>query len=214
MAAAKPHTYGPGEELANVITHSAGMGLAIAGLVILMVLTAGRGDLLRLLTCAVFGGALVVLYGGSALYHGARNPRWRAVTQALDHVMIYILIAATYTPFTLVTLRGPWGWSIFFIVWGLALLGVVREIVWKGRPKWLSIVLYLAMGWVIVVAMKPLVERLPAGGLWLLLAGGIVYTVGTVFYALKKVPYMHTVWHLFVIGGSVCHFLAVAFYVA
>lgn len=210
-ASAKP--YSPREEICNTLTHAFGMGLSAAGLALLVVLTARGGDAWRVASAVVFGVALVALYAGSALYHCASNPRWKAIAQAIDHAMIYILIAATYTPFTLVTLRGPWGFTIFTIVWSLAALGVIREIVWKGKPKWLSIVLYLAMGWVIVVAMGPLMERLGQGGLRLLFAGGIVYTVGALFYALKRVPYMHTVWHLFVLGGSVCHFLAVALYV-
>lgn len=208
---AKP--YGKGEELANVITHSIGTGLSVAGLVILLVLTLSSPDGYCLVSSLIFGTTLVVLYAGSAIYHSLSHPRWRRIAQTLDHAMIYLLIAGTYTPFTLVTLRGKLGWSLFGVVWALAVIGVIREFLWKGRPKWLSMVMYLSMGWLAVVAIKPLLERLPAGGVWLLVSGGLAYTVGTIFYGMKKVPYTHAVWHLFVLGGSICHFLAVALYV-
>lgn len=208
---AKP--YGRSEEIANVVTHSIGTALSIAGLVILFCLTLSSPDRYCIASCLVFGLTLVLLYAGSAVYHSLRHPRWRAVAQTLDHAMIYLLIAGTYTPFTLVTLQGKLGWSLFAVVWALALIGVIREFLWKGRPKWLSMVMYLSMGWLAVVAVKPLLERLPAGGVWLLVSGGLAYTVGTIFYGMKKIPYTHAVWHLFVLGGSTCHFLAVALYV-
>lgn len=210
--AAKP--YSQNEELANVITHAIGVGLAIAGLALLMVLTAKKGDSVRLISCAIYSGALILLYGGSAFYHGVKGERLKAIARVIDHSMIYVLIAGTYTPYTLVTLRGAQGWTIFAIVWSLAVLGVICELAWKGKPKWVSLLLYLAMGWTIVVASRPLLEKLGDGGFGLLVAGGITYTVGTIFYVLKRVPYMHTVWHLFVLGGSICHYLSVALYVA
>lgn len=204
--------YSPGEELAHVATHGLGLVLSVAGLVVL--LAAGRhGDAWSLVSTAVYGATLVVLYAGSTLYHSARSPRWRRLARVVDHATIYLLIAGTYTPFTLVTLRGPWGWTLFGVVWGLAAIGVAREARWAGRPKWLSLALYLGMGWIMVIATRPLLLRLSPRGVWLLLAGGLFYTVGTVFYVRKAVRYAHAVWHVFVLAGSACHFLAVALYV-
>ena len=205
-------TYSPGEEIAHVVTHGLGLVLSLAGLVALLAAGLHAGGR-YLLSTTVYGATLIALYAGSTLYHSARSPRWRRLAQVMDHTAIYLLIAGTYTPFTLVTLRGPWGWTIFGLVWGLAALGVAREVWCEGRPKGLSLVLYLTMGWIIVFAIKPLVQRLPSGGVWLLVAGGLSYTVGTVFYGLKAVRYTHAVWHVFVLAGSVCHFLAVALYV-
>lgn len=207
-----PPPYSPGEEFAHVVTHGLGLALSVAGLVVLLA-AATRGDRWVLVSTAVYGATLVVLYAGSTLYHSARSPRWRRVAQVIDHAMIYLLIAGTYTPFALVTLRGPWGWTIFGLVWALAAFGIAREAWWEGRPKGLSLILYLGMGWIIVVALKPLLHRLPSGGVWLLVAGGLSYTVGTIFYGLEKIRYMHAVWHVFVLGGSACHFLAVILYV-
>ena len=160
-----------------------------------------------------FGVSLVFLYLSSTLYHSLAPPRAKRVFKVLDHAGIYLLIAGSYTPFTLVTLRGPWGWGIFAAIWMLAIVGIAAEAFWVDRPRWLSATVFVGMGWMVVVAFRPLIEALPAGGLWLLLAGGLAYTVGTVFYVLKRVPYMHAVWHLWVIGGSACHVVAVLLYV-
>jgi hemolysin III len=205
-------SYSPGEEIAHVVTHGLGLALSVAGLVILLAVWP-RADAWSLVGAAVYGAALVVLYAGSTFYHSVRSPRWRRLAQVIDHATIYLLIAGTYTPFTLVTLRGPWGWTIFGLVWGLAVLGVAQEALWKGRPRWLSFAAYLGMGWVIVIATKPLLHRLAPGGVWFLVAGGLSYTLGTAFYGLKGIRYTHAVWHVFVLAGSVCHFLAVALYV-
>jgi hemolysin III len=204
--------YSPGEEIAHVATHGLGLALSVVGLVVL-VAAGRRADGWTFVSTAVYGASLVVLYAGSTLYHSVRTPRWRRLAQVVDHASIYLLIAGTYTPFTLVTLRGPWGWTLFGLVWCLAVFGVAREAWWEGGPKWLSLALYLVMGWVMVVAVKPLLHRLPSGGVWLLLAGGLCYTVGTVFYGLKRIRYAHAVWHVFVVAGSACHFLAVVLYV-
>ncbi len=207
------HPYSTAEELLHVATHGLGAVLSVAGLTALLPAAVRSGDPWKVASAAVYGATLFLLYLGSTLYHSARSSSWRKAARTLDHSSIYLLIAGTYTPFTLVTLRGAWGWTLFGVVWGLAGVGIARETRWRSRRKWLSIVLYLAMGWVIVVAAGPLVERLPAGGVRLLLAGGLAYTVGAVFYGLKRIPYMHAVWHLFVLAGSVLHFLAVALYV-
>jgi hemolysin III len=207
------HPYSAAEELLHVATHGLGAVLSVAGLTALLAAAVRSGDPWKVASAAVYGATLFLLYVGSTLYHSARSSSWRKVARTFDHSSIYLLIAGTYTPFTLVTLRGAWGWALFGVVWGLAAVGIARETLWRSRRKWLSIVLYLAMGWVIVVAAGPLVERLPAGGVRLLVAGGLAYTVGAAFYGLKRIPYMHAVWHLFVLAGSVLHFLAVALYV-
>lgn len=212
-ADSEAHPYSAREELLHVATHGLGVALSLAGLALLLAVAARTGDPWRVASTAVYGGALVLLYLGSTLYHSARSPGWRRAARTIDHSSIYLLIAGTYTPFTLVTLRGAWGWAIFAVVWGLAALGIAREALATRRRRWVSVALYLAMGWVIVVAAGPLVERLSVGGVRLLVAGGLAYTVGTIFYGLKRTPYMHAVWHLFVLAGSVCHYLSVALYV-
>ena len=201
------------EEVANAATHGIGALLALAGLVTMVAIAVSRGDGWHLVSAAVYGTTLVLLYGSSTLYHGVANPRAKRVLKLIDHASIYLLIAGTYTPFTLVTLRGPWGWSLFGTIWGLALLGVSLERLWLHRPKWLAAAVYVAMGWIIVVAMGPLVAHLARPGLILLFAGGAAYTAGTLFYVAKRVPYMHAVWHAWVLAGSACHFVAVLRYV-
>ena len=205
--------YTAGEEIANVATHAFGALLSGAGLALLVVFSTWFGDRWHLVSTAVFGAMLVFLYAASTVYHAVPSPRAKHVAKIIDHAGIYLLIAGTYTPFTLVTLRGPWGWSLFAAVWLLALAGVAAEAAWVYRPKWLSAVVYLAMGWMVMLASRRLVEALPAAGLRLLVAGGLAYSLGTVFYVMKRVRYMHAVWHAFVLGGSVCHFLCVALYV-
>lgn len=205
--------YSLGEEIANAITHGLGVALSIAAFIALVLLARAYGTTLHVVSVAVYGATLVLLYSASTLYHSLSNTRACKVFKIIDHASIYLLIAGTYTPFTLVTLRGPWGWSLFGVVWGLAVLGVALEALWVYRPKWVSGVVYLGMGWLIVVAIKPLLAALPPTGWQLLLAGGLAYTFGVVFYVLKKVPYMHAVWHLWVLAGSACHFFAVLLYV-
>jgi hemolysin III len=161
----------------------------------------------------VLGVALVVEYVASTLYHALPQPGAKHVFKVLDHCGIYLLIAGTYTPFTLVTLRGHGGWALFGVVWGVAFLGIALEAAWAYRPRWLSAAVYLAMGWMVVLSAKPLLANLAPGGLWLLAAGGLAYTAGTAFYVLTRVKYMHAVWHLFVLAGSACHFVAVLWFV-
>lgn len=204
---------GVGEEFANSLTHGVGALLAIGGLAILVTLAALRGDVWHVVSCSIYGGAMVVLYTASTLYHSVSAPRAKKALQVFDHAAIFLLIAGTYTPFTLVSLRGPWGWSLFGTVWGLALVGIVLEIGFPRRWPAVSLVLYVAMGWVVVVAVKPLLAVLPTGGLVLLVLGGLAYTAGIGFYAWKKLPYGHAIWHLFVLAGTILHFFAVLLYV-
>jgi hemolysin III len=205
--------YSIAEEIANSLTHGVGAVLSVAGLVVLVVLAAARGSAWHVVGSAVFGTTLVVLYTASAVYHGVQAPRAKAVLRAIDHSAILLLIAGTYTPFTLVNLRGPWGWTLFGVIWGLALLGIAFQLATSGERRGLAIALYVAMGWAVVVATKPLLALVPAGGLLLLLGGGVAYTGGLGFYAWRRLPYHHAVWHVFVLIGSALHFLAVLFYV-
>ncbi len=203
---------GTGEEIANSITHGVGAVLSVVGVAILVTLAARRGTVWHVVGCSVFGAALVALYVASTLYHAITAPRAKRVFRALDHAGILFLIAGTYTPFTLVTLRGPWGWTLLGVVWGLAGLGLLLELVAPQR-RVASVALYLAMGWAAVVAVKPLVAGLAVGGLVLLALGGLSYTAGVGFYVWRRLPYHHTLWHGFVLAGSAAHFFAVLFYV-
>ena len=204
-----------GEAIANSLTHGIGALLAVAGLVVLAVAASRQGSTATMVGCVVFGAALVLLYTSSTLYHslGHVHARARSVLRALDHSAIFLLIAGTYTPFTLVSLRGPWGWSLFAVVWGLAVAGIALRLALRRRPTGLFVALYLAMGWCVVVAVKPLLAAVAPGGIALLVAGGLAYSVGVVFYASKR-PYHHAVWHAFVLAGSACHYAAVLRYVA
>lgn len=206
--------YSPGEEVANAVSHGVGVGLSVAALVLLCLCALRAGGGLKLASALIFGVSLVLEYLFSTLYHAVQLPGPKAVLRTFDHAAIYLLIAGSYAPFTLVTLADSGGVGICVAVWVIAALGIALEIVGRQRqPKWVSALIYLAMGWLIVFKLPALVALLPAGGLWLLIAGGISYTVGVVFYLLKKVPFMHMVWHLFVLGGSVCHVLAVLLFV-
>jgi hemolysin III len=203
-------------ELFNSISHLVGSVLAVAATAVLITLAAvyGPGGGRRITALAIYGGMLVLLYLSSTLYHSFRG-RAKKVFHVFDHCAIYLLIAGTYTPLTLVTLHGPWGWTLFGIVWTLALAGVLKDAFFPGRLRAISIVLYVLMGWLVVIAFAPLRTALPAPGIAWLIAGGIAYTAGLTFYALsKRVPYTHGIWHLFVIGGSACHFVVVLRWVA
>ena len=200
-------------ELNNVVTHGIGFLASMAALVLLVFYAGIYGGAREITASAVYGATLVALYLASTLYHSSRTVAARRITRILDHIAIYLLIAGTYTPFTLIALRGPWGWTLFGVVWGLALVGVVYEIFFCGRFKLISILVYLAMGWLVIVAIKPLVSHLPAAGVAWLAAGGVAYSLGTIFYAWKTLPHHHAIWHLFVLGGSICHFVAVMRYV-
>lgn len=201
-----------GEEWANAISHLVGTVFGIVALTLMCVFAALRGSAIHVVSCAIYGATLIILYNSSTLYHLAINRRLKSFFQVLDHVSIYLLIAGTYTPFALITLQGPSGWTVFGIIWGLAILGILCEVVFT-RLKFLSLPIYLLMGWLILGFFKPLIANIPMTGAVMLMVGGVVYTLGVIFYAMDKVPYMHTIWHFFVLGGSVCHWVAINFYV-
>jgi hemolysin III len=199
----------PWAELLNSLTHGVAAALAIAALVVMIVFAAIEGQARHVTSVTLFGSMLVIMYMMSTLYHAFRSPRVKKVFRILDHSAIFLLIAGTYTPFCLVTLQGAWGWTIFGIVWGLAALGVTFKAVFGPRWEILSTLLYLAMGWLIVIAIAPLWRAMPAGGLFWLFGGGVFYSVGIIFYAWDRPPYCHAIWHLFVLAGSAAHVVAV-----
>ncbi len=202
------------EELANCITHGVGLILSVAGLAGLIAVAALQGTAWHIVGCTVYGTSLVLVYMASTLYHSATMPRTKRMLRTMDHVAIYLLIAGTYTPFTLINLRGPWGWTLFGIVWALAVMGIAFKFTFGHRHDRFSLAVYLIMGWVCLIAAKPIVQVVPSGALLLLLGGGLAYTAGTVFYANdKSFRYFHAIWHVFVLVGSLLHFCAVLFYV-
>jgi hemolysin III len=209
----QPLLYTVGEEIAHVVTHGLGLVLSLGGLVVLVGSACLRGDAWHIAGGAVFGATLVLLYAASTLYHGIPSPRAKRVLRQIDRSAVYLLIAGTYTPFTLVNLRGSWGWTLLGLVWGLAILGIALQVAVPRRALRISVPLYLAMGWLIVIAFEPLVRSVHSGGLVLLVLGGLAYTVGVVFYAWRRLPYNHAVWHVFVLAGSICHFSCVLGYV-
>lgn len=211
MAHERPQTVG--EEIANSLTHGLGLVASIAGLVVLVGATATRGDAWTIVACSIYGATLVLMYGASTLYHALARTRAGNVLRRLDHAAIYLLIAGTYTPFVLVSLRGPWGWTLFGISWGLALLGITAKAVLGLRWPIVSTTVYILMGWLVLVAVGPLFRHVPGDAIAWLVAGGLLYTTGVVFYAWERVRYAHTVWHLFALGGSVCHYVAVLGYI-
>jgi hemolysin III len=201
------------EEVANCVTHGVGLALSVAGFVALVLLAWGYGDAWHLVSCGVYGASLVTLYLASTLYHGARTPRAKHLLRAVDHCGIYLLIAGTYTPFTLVTLRGPWGWTLFGLVWGLALAGILFRVVFGARFPVVAVASYVLLGWLCLIAAKPIIALVPVGALLWIAAGGFAYTTGVFFFASKRIPHYHAIWHLFVLGGSICHYVAVLLYV-
>ncbi len=205
--------YSMGEEIANSITHGIGMVLAIAALVILTAFAGIYGNAWHIISVSIYGTTLVLLYTASTLYHSIQHPRTKSILQVLDHSAIYLLIAGTYTPFTLVSLRGPWGWWLFGVIWGFAVLGLVFQLSPMRRWSAVSLCLYIGMGWVVVVAIKPLIISVAFGGIVFLVLGGLAYTAGVLFYCWEKLKYHHAIWHLFVLAGSILHFFAVLFYV-
>ena len=203
-----------GEEIANSITHGIGAALSIAALVLLVVFAALRGDAWRVVGFSIFGSSLFILYLTSTLYHSFTNRRVKRFFRVLDHSMVFILIAGSYTPLTLTVLRGPWGWTLFGLIWGLAIFGIVMKIVFFDRFNALSLVLYILMGWLVVIALKPLLSAASLGLLIWMGIGGLSYTLGVIFYAWERLPFNHAVWHLFVLGGSISHFFGMLFHLA
>jgi hemolysin III len=197
------------EEIANAITHGIGLLLSIAGFVVLLVLAVLRGTAWHIVACSIYGATLICLYAASTLYHAVISPRVKRALRIFDHSAIYLLISGTYTPFLLVSLRGPWGWSLFGVIWGLALAGVLFKFWFVERFAILSTAVYIAMGWLVVIAAKPVITHLSLTAIIWLLAGGLAYTGGVVFFAAKRIPYSHAIWHLFVLAGSICHYFAI-----
>jgi len=205
--------YTRGEELANSITHGTSALLTCAGAAVLITLASLNASAWHIVSFSIFSGALILLFVFSTLYHSFRSHRVKYVFEVLDHSAIFLVIAGTYTPITLVTLHGPLGWWLFGIVWGLALAGIVMKAFFTGRFRLVSTLIYLGMGWMIMMAGKPLVASLPAGGITFLVLGGVFYSLGSLFYLSKKLPYHHAIWHLFVFAGALCHYFTLLFYV-
>ncbi|NNJ09514.1 hemolysin III family protein [Chloroflexales bacterium ZM16-3] len=205
--------YSLGEIIANAITHGIGTALSIAGLAVLVAFASRNGDAWYIVSVSIYGATLIFLYLFSTLYHSIQGPRANKVLRVFDHAAIFLLIAGTYTPFTLVTLRGPLGWTLFGIVWGLALFGVAFQTTLLRRHVAISLALYIGMGWAVVLAIRPMMEALPLPGIILLASGGLAYTLGVIFYVWRRLPYHHAIWHLFVMAGSILHFFAILLYV-
>jgi hemolysin III len=201
------------EEKTNVVSHAIGLILSFVALVLMVIKASSNGDALDVISAAIFGLSLIALYASSTIYHSATDLRKRARLRVLDHATIYVLIAGTYTPITLLGLTGWAGWSIFGISWAMALTGVILKLFYTGRFSVLSTLMYVFMGWVIMFAIKPLINNMSPDGLFWLVAGGVAYTTGAIIYSIKKVPFNHAIFHLFVMLGSFCHFVSVYFYV-
>ncbi len=202
-----------GEEIANSGFHGLGLLLSVVGTVGLVIFATRRGDAKYVTAVSIYGATLILVYLASTLYHGLPVSSSKLVFERIDNAAIYLLIAGTYTPVALCVLRGRWGWSLFGIEWGLAIIGVLMTIFIQPRSGWISLLLYLSMGWLLLVALRPLRTHLAPNGLLLLVAGGVVYTIGVIFYIRGDLPYYHAIWHAFVLAGSICHFFAVLLYV-
>ncbi len=201
-------------EIVNTVTHIFGLVLSIIALVLMLIKSSHYGTLASTVCAAIYGTCLILMYLSSSLYHGAKNKVIKKRLKKLDHSAIYVLIAGTYTPYTIVTLKGGWGWSIFGIQWGLAIIGILYKVFWYNQKyKAISAYAYIAMGAIIIIAIKPLYDVLPTNGLIWLIIGGIIYIAGVYFYLSKKIPFAHGIWHLFVIGGSIAHFISIYEYV-
>jgi len=196
------------EEVANAITHGIGVGLAIAALVILVVFAARISDTWKVVSFSIYGATMIILFLSSTLYHSFPQPYLKRFFRIMDHSSIFLLIAGTYTPVTIGSMRGGWGWTLFGVIWGLTIVGIILKIFAMSKLKWLSIVVYLMMGWIILIAIKPLVAVVTSRFLIWILAGGLAYSLGIIFYVARKLPFHHAVWHLFVLAGSICHFFA------
>lgn len=205
--------YSPLEEKTNIISHAIGLGLSIVALVLMLFRAGMNSDVWQVVSAAIFGASLISLYAASTFYHSAKEPKLRSRLRIIDHATIYVLIAGTYTPFTLITLHGPVGWTVFGVSWGMAIIGVILKLFFTGKFSALSTLMYVFMGWIIIFAIKPLVNSLSPEGLVWLFAGGVSYTTGAVIYGIKKITFNHAIFHLFVLLGSLCHFISVFFYV-
>ena len=201
------------EEIANSVTHGIGLAMSLAGLIALVILAFARGGVWHIVGCCVYGVSLVALYAASTIYHSVQNPRLKRFFLAADQVAIYLLIAGTYTPFMLVNLRGRWGWTLLALVWTLSLFGIGFRVIFAERRNAVTMALYLAIAWMAIIAVKPIFATVPPGGLAWIGAGGLAYMTGLVFFAWDRLPFNHTIWHLFVMVGSGCHYFAVMFYV-
>ncbi len=213
MTQALSPQYTQNEEIANSVTHGIALVLSIAGLSVLTSFASVFGTSWHIVSCNIYGATQILLYTASTLYHSITHPRAKAILRVMDHSAIFLLIAGTYTPFTLVNLRGPWGWTIFGIVWAMAFIGILLQTFLMRQKAIWTILPYVGLGWIAVIGIKPLLEAVAPGGIALMVAGGLAYTIGSVFYAWKRLPYHHAIWHLFVMAGSVFHFFAVLFYV-
>jgi len=205
--------YSVKEEIAHSVTHGIGALMSVIGLVMLIVYSTKYGDAWHIVSSSTYGLTLIALYTSSTLYHSVTIPDLKKVLQRLDHAAIFLLIAGTYTPFTLVNLRGDWGWTLFGMVWSIAIAGMIMELIVKKRYQRISIGLYLGLGWLVMIAIEPMITNVAPGGLILLLVGGLFYSLGVIFYVWKTLVYHHAIWHLFVLAGSASHFFAVFLYV-
>ncbi len=201
------------EEKININSHAIGFILSLVASVFLVTHASLHGNVWHIVSFSIFGASLILLYVVSTCYHSAQKPELRSRLRIIDHASIYVLIAGTYTPFTLVTLKGPIGWTIFGITWGLALTGIILKLFFTGKYKLISTLMYVFMGWVIIFAIKPLINNFSSEGLLWLVAGGISYTIGAILYSIKKIKFNHAIFHIFVFIGSFSHFMAVFFYV-
>ncbi len=201
------------EEIWHATTHGLGLALGIAGLIVLVVIAHLHSSVMGVIASVIYGSTLIIMYGSSTLYHAVTNQRVKKIFQIFDHASIYFLIAGSYTPITLVVLGGGWGWSIFGINWAIAIFGITLKFLYPRRFEKLSLYLYVIMGWLIVIAYHPLLQDMSTGGLWLLLIGGLFYSFGVIFYIQDDKPYFHTIWHLFVLSGSIAHYFMTLFYI-
>ncbi|MDZ7782315.1 MAG: hemolysin III family protein [Halioglobus sp.] len=197
------------EKLLNALTHGLGVVLSIGAGAVLITLVADYAGAREIVSVSIFVVSLTLLYTASTLYHTAAHPVWKARLKIFDHCAIFLLIAGTYTPFTIAVLKGGWGWSLFGIIWGLAVLGVILKIFFTGRYRVLSTAIYIGMGWLVLIALVPLSQALTTTAMVWLIVGGVLYTGGTLFYHFERMPFSHAIWHLFVLAGSICHFVAV-----
>ncbi|MBU8911243.1 MAG: hemolysin III family protein [Desulfobacterales bacterium] len=205
--------YSPIEEKINIISHAVGFILSNVALVLLLTHANRHGDIWHVVSFGIFGASLIILYAASTVYHSVTKPELRSRLRVIDHVSIYVLIAGTYTPFTLVTLNGLIGWTIFSISWGLVLIGIFLKLFYTGKYKLISTLMYVFMGWIIIFAIKPLINNLSSDGLLWLVAGGMAYTTGAILYSIKKIKFNHAIFHILVLIGSGCHFVSVFLYV-